>query len=215
MPVLADARYELFAQEIAKGTRIGDAYPIAGFRSKGKGAQDNASRLKARPEVAVRIAELKAAAAARCEITTARIMAELGKIGFSDIRKAVQWYSNVAVAAADERSVDDMLEDGPEVRHQITNQVELVSSGEIDDATAAAIAEISMTDKGGLKVKFHDKRAALVDMGKHLGMFTEKHELTGANGGPIQTEELSDEAAVGRMLFLIAKARKEKAAALN
>jgi phage terminase small subunit len=30
-----------------------------------------------------------------------------------------------------------------------------------------------------------DKRAALVDIGKHLGMFKEKVEMTGAEGGPL------------------------------
>ena len=42
-----------------------------------------------------------------------------------------------------------------------------------------------------MKVKFHDKRAALVDLGKHLGMFKEKVELTGRDGGAIETKDVS------------------------
>ena len=66
----------------------------------------------------------------------------------------------------------------------MTNQVELIDSDVIDDDPAAAISEISQTDKGGLKVKFHDKRAALVDLGRHLGLFTDKVDVT-SNGKPL------------------------------
>lgn len=41
--------------------------------------------------------------------------------------------------------------------------------------------------KDGLEVKMHDKAAALVNVGKHLGMFTDRHEFSGPDGGPIQT----------------------------
>ncbi len=67
----------------------------------------------------------------------------------------------------------------------VTNQVQLVSSEEIDDDTAAAIAEISQNSTGGIKLKMHDKKAALVDLGRHLGLFTDKMELTGKDGGPL------------------------------
>jgi phage terminase small subunit len=71
----------------------------------------------------------------------------------------------------------------------VANQVELVSSDEIDDATAAAISEIGQSSTGALKVKLHDKRAALVDIGKHLGMFRERVELTGKDGNAIEFEQ--------------------------
>lgn len=150
-------------------------------------AYSQGQRLLKHVEVEAAIETAMEKRAERTGITQDMVLSELAKIGFVDIRKAVQWFSSVAVAAADERSVDDIIEDGPsgEVRHQITNQVELVSSAEIDDATAAAIAEISMTDKGGLKVKLHDKRAALVDIGRHLGMFKDRIEHSGPGGVPL------------------------------
>ena len=40
----------------------------------------------------------------------------------------------------------------------------------------------------GLEVKTHDQRAALIDLGKHLGMFSNKVELTGKDGGPVKHE---------------------------
>ena len=64
---------------------------------------------------------------------------------------------------------------------------------------AAAIQEVTVEDyKDGrgenardvrrVKVKLSDKRAALVDMGRHLGMFKELHERSGKDGGPIKVE---------------------------
>jgi hypothetical protein len=45
-------------------------------------------------------------------------------------------------------------------------RVSLVSSSELDDDTARAIAEVSQSPKGGLRIRFHDKRAALVELAK-------------------------------------------------
>lgn len=69
---------------------------------------------------------------------------------------------------------------------------------EIDDDTAAAItglyvAEIFDGEQGaqrhaiGLskKVKFADKRGPLQDLGKHLGLFVDRKEITGPDGKPI------------------------------
>jgi phage terminase small subunit len=54
----------------------------------------------------------------------------------------------------------------------------LIASGEIDNDTAGAIAEISQNSTGGIKLK----------LGKHLGMFVEHHDHTGKDGTIIQTE---------------------------
>lgn len=67
---------------------------------------------------------------------------------------------------------------------------------------AAALAEVTVedfTDGRGenardvkrVKFKLCDKRAALVDIGRHLGMFRDKVELTGRDGGPIETRGIS------------------------
>jgi len=57
--------------------------------------------------------------------------------------------------------------------------LELVSSEDLDDDTAASIAEVSLTH-GGIKIKQYDKLAALEKMGRHVGLFP-------ANGVNIQT----------------------------
>jgi hypothetical protein len=40
--------------------------------------------------------------------------------------------------------------------------------------------------KEGVEVKVHSKERALEMLGKHLGMFVEKKEISGPGGGPIQ-----------------------------
>lgn len=50
---------------------------------------------------------------------------------------------------------------------------------------------LQMGDEGNSfrlhKIKFWDKNRALEMMGRHLGMFTDKHQVTGADGRPLET----------------------------
>jgi hypothetical protein len=53
-----------------------------------------------------------------------------------------------------------------------------VPTDKLDERTAAAIAEVSQGSTGTLRVKMHDKLAALVTLGKHLGMFVQRTQNT-------------------------------------
>lgn len=153
----------------------------------------------------VKVAEaLKAAMdarSARTEITADRVLRELAKLGFADIRKAVKWGSRLVERPfnADQEAiaVGDELEEQPQggalKRTRRTDDgtdafyvtsIELTDSEELDDDTAAAVAEIGQT-KEGVRIKFHDKKGALESIGKHLGMFKERHEHSGPDGAPI------------------------------
>ena len=60
MPILNNERHERFCQAIAAGISQTQAYIAAGFRSQsGKGAAQSASRLRRKPRIAERIAELR------------------------------------------------------------------------------------------------------------------------------------------------------------
>lgn len=50
---------------------------------------------------------------------------------------------------------------------------------------------------------------ALELLGKHLGMFVEKVEHTGKDGGPIQTEDISETERARRIAFVLTKATRE------
>lgn len=173
MTALANARHERFAQERAKGLSIDAAYVAAGFKAN----RSNASRLNSNERVQARIQELQQRGAERAEITVAAVVQELAKIGFADIRRAVRWKANVVGMVEGE--------DG-EQRLAVTNEVCLVDSDKLDDATAAAVAEIGQTGTGALRLKLHDKLGALTQIGRHLGMFTDKTEHSGPEGGPVQ-----------------------------
>jgi phage terminase small subunit len=61
--------------------------------------------------------------------------------------------------------------------------------------------------KGGIRVEAYSKQRALELVGKHLGLFVERHEHTGAEGGPIETRitevvvEIPGEEVVERDVF--------------
>ena len=149
----------------------------AGYSAKT--AEFQASRLLRDAKVQEYVSARMNARAQRTEITQDMVIAELAKLGFSDIRKAVKWGSEL-----------NFPQDGEEDPVTVVNSIALIDSDKLDEATAAAISEVSQTQQG-LKIKFHDKRAALVDIGRHIGMFKDKIELTGKDGGPVQTANLS------------------------
>ena len=113
-----------------------------------------------KPEIAAAVSEAMAAREKRTHITQDRVLQELARLAFSDIRKAFR-------------------EDGT-----------LKPPSELDDDMAAALAGIDTTTerlRGGeedatslttKKIKVFDKGAALTLAMKHLGMLTEKSEVT-------------------------------------
>jgi len=166
------AKQRRFVEEYLVDLNATQAAIRAGYSKKTAG-QIGDENLK-KPQIAAAIQEAQAKRSDRTEITQDMVLRELAKIGFADIRKVVKWGNT-------EIRLNGGSDDGlVEVYHGLA----LTAADEIDDDTAAAIAEISQ-GKEGLKVKFHDKKGALVDIGRHLGMFPSKVEHSGPGGGPI------------------------------
>lgn len=187
MPALKNARHEAFAQGIAQGKTQDEAYEQAGFKAN----RGNASTLKQKQDISKRVAEIiqqranmetKATEMAmeRLSITKERIAAELAKIGFADIRKAVRW-GRSPIDTASENAAPTGLGIYP---------VELIPSELIDDDIAAAVAEVSLTQTG-IKIKMYDKRAALVDLARMMGFMVDKQEVL--HKGRISVSNLTDE----------------------
>jgi phage terminase small subunit len=65
MPVLSNAKWERFAQELAKGKSADEAYQLAGYKPN----RGNAATLKANQNVADRVAEILERGAKRAEVT--------------------------------------------------------------------------------------------------------------------------------------------------
>jgi len=83
-------------------------------------------------------------------------------------------------------------EDGQRVK-VIVNAVLLVPSDKLDENTAAAIAAVSQGSNGAVRIKMHNKLAALVLLGKYLGMFDQRphnsNVIYGVSDEPMSAEE--------------------------
>ena len=183
MAALTNPRHERFAQELAKGKSANESYSLAGYVAN----RHNASALARQKPIKARVAEIltreqhkeeKALEKAieKLAISKERVLEELARIGFANISDYVDLtgdYPTWALKAVPREQMAAVAELTTETVFERTN-----SSG--------APSEVRK-----VKLKFWDKKSALVDIGKHLGMFREKVELSGPNGGPIETEDVS------------------------
>lgn len=170
-----------------------------------KTAEQLGYQLLQKPAVAEEIEARREKLAQKAGITVERIVTELAKIGFSDIRRAIKWNGHL-VKEEDNPDGGEVLV----IKETRTNLVALVDSDDLDDDTAAAVSQISQNAQGGVTLKMHDKRAALVDLGKHLGMFVEKHEHSGPGGKPIEMKDVSHKDRAKALLNIIQKAKAGK-----
>jgi phage terminase small subunit len=179
-------KQEAFVREYLIDLNATQAAIRAGYAA---GSADvTGARLLGNASVAAAITKAQERRAIRTEITQDRVLAELAKIGFADMRKLLRWTGNLP-----KMDTDDAEQTG-DVEISVANFIQLFDSDELDDDIAACISEISQTREGALKVKLHDKQAALVSIGRHLGMFKDKIEHTGKDGGAIQIEQVQADA---------------------
>ena len=120
-----------------------------------KTAYSAGQRLLRNVEIQNRIAELKAERSKRTEITQDRVIKELAAMAFA---KATD-YAQIA-----------------------GNTVFIKSTTELTPEQQAGIVGIKQT-QAGIEVKL-DKTRALEMLGRHLGMFNDKLELSGAVANP-------------------------------
>lgn len=159
-PLALEDWHERFCWNYASTSNAAQSYSKArGGEVKPSSAATEAWKLLQRPEIIARLAEVRTQLRAECQVEAADVIRELKRIGMARLSDVVQWtddpFGNLRVTVTD--------------------------SADLDDDTLAAISEISRDDnEHGVKVrvKMHDKGAALLNLGKALGMFTDvvKHE---------------------------------------
>lgn len=143
----------------------------AAIRS-GYGAKNAASvacRVMARPEVQEAIAAGQAARSARTEITADQVLKELAKVGFANIK------DHLRATATGDPAMELALDDADKMAAVSEVTVEDYMDGRGEDAREVR----------RVKFKMHDKISALVNIGKHLGMFKQEHEHSTKNGQPL------------------------------
>ena len=140
----------------------------AGY-SKKTAAFIGAENLK-KPKIAEEIARRQKDLQRRTEVTQDRVVKELARVAFAD--------------ASDYVCVETLTyenEDGT------VSPIQVVSPKDTDtlsDDQRAAIASIKQ-GANGVEVKLCDKIKALELLGRHIGMFSDKLSLSGADGGPL------------------------------
>lgn len=160
MPKLK-AKQEAFVREYLVDWNATQAAKRAGYRGNENSLAAAASRLLRNVNVAARIAELQGKRAERLDVTVDRIEAEFAKIAFANAGDFFEWGAGGIV---------------------------VIEKSKLTRDQQAAVAEVSetTTESGGtIRVKLHDKIAALTKLGERHGMFKQVHEHGGKDGSPI------------------------------
>lgn len=144
------------------------------------------SRLLSDAKIMAAIEAGRAKLADKLEITQERILNEMAKIGFSDIRKLFSDTGSL-------KRVEDLDDDAAGCISAIEVVTKRVPGSDDNEVEHTA------------KIKLWDKGSALLNMGKHLGMFTEKHEVTGKDGESLAP---SAKEVAARIAFILKRSRK-------
>lgn len=132
-----------------------------------KTANEQGARLLADASVQAAIATAVAERSERTKITSDDVLRELARIGFSD--------------AWNYRQVGGSLELAPDAPEDATRAVASVKhkTRTIPQKDGEPIVEHTV------EFRLWDKNTALANLGKHLGMFVDRHEVTGKDGEPL------------------------------
>jgi phage terminase small subunit len=174
---LKNAKHEAVLQAyIADSARVGfRAYLVVYPKSSDAAAKTGFSRLLKNADVAARLTFLDARVTEKvvekAAVTKEQVIDELAKIGFANMLD----YARVTDQGEPYIDVSGVTRDKAAAIAAFT--VEDFKDGRGEDAR----------DVRKVTFKLHDKRAALVDIGRHLGMFEEKHkhEHTGKDGAAL------------------------------
>jgi phage terminase small subunit len=173
-----------FVEEYLVDLNATQAYRRAGYSARtDKVAAANAAALLANHKVAAAIQARRDRLSKKLEITQERVLQELARIAFADVRNLFTWDEERACYVPSANLTDD----------------EAAAISEIQAETVRYTREDGESEtKIKLKLKTYDKKGALDSIAKHLGMFVERVEHSGKNGGPIEVQELTDADLVQR-----------------
>ena len=159
-------RHERFCQEYLIDLNATAAYLRTYPDSSEDAAAVGACRLLGNAKIVARVAELQAERASRVQVSQDDVLRELMRLGFSDVRHfTVNDLGHLELA---EGAPEEAWRAVASVKHRI------ISNG---DFTTREV-----------ELKLWNKNNALEALGRHIGMFPNKHEHGGIGGGPIPVE---------------------------
>jgi phage terminase small subunit len=195
----ADARKRMFVQSFIKSYNAAQAARDAGYSART--AEVTGSKLLKEVKVQQLIAEAERRIENKTCVSKDKILKELSLCGFSDMAD----YVTVDTAGCVQiKSIDDLpIGTSRAIKKIKEKRVIKSTQGTKDKPSEDVILEST------LEFELHDKLSPLVNMGKELGMFRDKHEvgLDAATAELILSALPSDYAAAVRAKLL---AMKEK-----
>lgn len=181
-------KQQLFCDEYLIDLNATQAAIRAGYSERTATAQ--AARLLTNVNVQDYIQKRKRDRVERTEITQDRVLQELAVIAFSNAADyAAVVEKQVMLTLEDGNQIGAVDDDGNPVMYLT---VEPVLTQDLTENQKRALAVIKK-GRDGFEVKPYDKIRALELLGKHIGMFTEKVEVSGEVNNPFEgltTEEL-------------------------
>lgn len=147
-------KQQLFVQEYLVSLNATQAALKAGYSPKTAAVMGSENLRK--PYIAALVEEAMEARAERTRVDADKVVKELAKLGFSDMREIAAWGRSGLSWKESEELEDEAAACVQEVKY--THEVRYTSNGERIE-----------TDNMG--VKLHDKKAALKMLGDHLGLF--------------------------------------------
>ena len=173
MSVELTERQKLFIAEYVKDMNATQAAIRAGYSPRS--AQTDGPRMLRNARISDEIARAKAEQFGRIGLTADRIIEEIAAVAFARMPEFIEWGHG--------------------------DQMRLKPSEELTDHQAAAVAQVVEVEKfiktlddgdqllsRERTIKLHDKLNALEKLCKHLGLITDRKEITGAGGDAVQVE---------------------------
>lgn len=161
-----------FVREYVKDFNATQAAVRAGYSAKS--APVNGPRLLANAGIQKAIEKMKVAVCARAELTTDRIVQELERIAFGNLKNSVDWDSGGTSIKASSDLPDDV-------------SATIMAIEEDEHETTSPTGATHTRRK--VKVKHYDKLRALELLARYKGMLVDRKELTGKDGKPIQVQQ--------------------------
>jgi phage terminase small subunit len=177
MPILRNPRHEAFAQALVSGMSLGQANVAAGYRNSNRKA---AWITRQNPKISARIVELT-----EQKLAAERLARERAQVKFDlSAERILGELARIALA-----NMQDYVTVGPD------GETRFIDPARLSRDQGAALQEMTIeefTDHGKTKrrvrYKLADKRAALVDIGRHLGLFLDP-SLVNVNVGNYFSEK--------------------------
>ncbi|MBP0998241.1 terminase small subunit [Serratia fonticola] len=164
-----------FVTHLIKGKNQTDAYKAAGGKAKGDSVHVQASRMISFDKVQAFLQSVQYEAVSEAIMTRTEALERLTVMGRARIRDLVVFSEH---NMGEDEDGNPVIQAAWRFKDSVKQHPEMLD----------AIAEVT-AGKEGIKLKLHDSRGAIKQIGEMQGWEApKKTEVTGANGGPIQTE---------------------------